>query len=221
MPLHRVQQGECLSTIAARYRAGSWQALHDHPDNAELKKARPNPNILLPGDEVFVPDDGEEKQVECATGKLHRFKLKQALAGLRVVLRDAEGNTFGGKKYVVAVGGREIEGVTDGDGLVEVEVPLGERAATLRAWLYEDDDPDDPDIEYELLLGHLDPAKSVTGVQERLRNLGFRVPDDGKLGEETARAIQRFRDQHALVPEGDELIDDALCDALCKSHGGA
>jgi hypothetical protein len=221
MPLHRVQQGECLSTIAARYRAKSWQTLHDHPDNAELKKARPNPNILLPGDEVRIPDELEEKLVPCATGKVHRFRVKQAMVGLRVVLKDAEGNVFGGKKYQVSVAGRSIEGVTDGDGLVEVEVPLGESAATLRAWLFEDDDPEDPDIEYDLLIGQLDPVVSVSGLQGRLKNLGFRVPLDGRLGEETARAIQRFRDRLGLVASGEELVDDALCQALSAEHGGA
>jgi hypothetical protein len=221
MPVHRVQQGECLTTIAARYSAESWRALHDHPDNADLKKARPNPSILLPGDAVVVPEAGEEKFVECASGKLHRFKVKQALGGLRIVLRDAEGTPFGGKKYVITVGGREIEGVTNGEGLVEVDVPLSEEAATLRAWLYDDDDLDDPDIEYELLLGHLDPSTSLSGVHGRLQNLGFRVSPDGQPGDETKRAIQRFRDQHGITPEGEDLLDKTLCAALCAMHEGA
>lgn len=221
VPFYRVAQGDCLSSIAARCRAGTWQDLYNHPNNAELKKSRPNPHILRPGDEVFIPDPGEEKKVECATGKMHRFHVKQPLADLRVVLRDAEGNPFGGKKYVVEVDGTKIEGKTADDGLVEVKVPLSASEATLSAWLYDGEDPEDPDVEYQLHLGHLDPHKTISGVQGRLRNLGFRVPIDGQLGEQTARAIQRFRDRYNLAPEGEDMIDDTLCEALCKAHLGA
>jgi len=39
--IHVVQQGECFSSIAARYGMKSWKELYEHPDNAELAKKWP------------------------------------------------------------------------------------------------------------------------------------------------------------------------------------
>ncbi len=222
MPFHRVQQGECLSTIADLYRIGTWQSLHDHPNNAALKKARPNPGVLLPGDQVFVPEREEKdaKLVARPTGQVHEFKLSARMARLLVVLKDADDKPFEGKKFIVTVGDRDIPGETGDDGLVEVVIPVTARRATLRAWLYDDDDPDDPDIDHDLLLGHLDPPNTISGIQARLQNLGFRVTVDGVMGRETLRAIEHFRAKYGVVRKGKEPIDDALCEALQKQHEG-
>ena len=76
MPIHVVKPGECFTRIAERYGFSDYKALYDHPDNADLKKKRPNPNVLHPGDRIVVPDK-EEKIIEgLATGKIHRFKWK-------------------------------------------------------------------------------------------------------------------------------------------------
>jgi hypothetical protein len=53
---HRVRQGECLASIAARHGLPSAEALFDHPDNAELKRRRKHPGVLSPGDVVKVPE---------------------------------------------------------------------------------------------------------------------------------------------------------------------
>lgn len=53
---HVVRQGECLSAIAKRYGFASYRIIYDHPDNAELRRARPNPNLLFPGDVIVIPD---------------------------------------------------------------------------------------------------------------------------------------------------------------------
>ena len=68
MPNHTVKQGECLSSIAAKYGFGDWKALYDHPSNAALKKKRPNPHVLFPGDVVSIPEK-EKKQARVKTGQ--------------------------------------------------------------------------------------------------------------------------------------------------------
>lgn len=64
MTIHRAAQGECLSTIAARYGFSRWQALFNHPDNAALEAQRKSPNLLearlhikLADREYLVPHD--------------------------------------------------------------------------------------------------------------------------------------------------------------------
>lgn len=39
MPVvHRVQQGECLESIAHRYGLMDWRVIFDHPDNEGLRE---------------------------------------------------------------------------------------------------------------------------------------------------------------------------------------
>ena len=224
MPIHHVRPGECLTSLAARYRLSDYRALHDHPQNAELKKLRKNPNILLPGDQVFVPDEPEPKMVEIATGKLHQFKVKQKQAKLRVYLQNEDLEPYAQKRFEIRLGAVTLPGETTKEGLVEVDVPADQDRCTLAAWLFEPEDPDDPDeppdVEYELWIGHLDPVTSITGLQARLDNLGFRCPVSGALGEETLAAIERFRARHAVKPEGDAPIDEPLLSKLAQMHEG-
>ena len=55
MKAHQVEQGECLSSIA--YECGFFpDTIWNHPQNAELKRKRNNPNALMLGDIISVPD---------------------------------------------------------------------------------------------------------------------------------------------------------------------
>lgn len=45
--VHVVKQGECLIRIAASYGFGDYRIIYDHPENAEFKRKRPNPNPLV------------------------------------------------------------------------------------------------------------------------------------------------------------------------------
>jgi len=224
MPFHSVEQGECLSTLAVRYRAGDWRALYQHPSNADLRARRPNPNVLLPGDQVFVPDPGTGKVAVCAIDALHRFKVKVATVKLRVVLKDSEDKPLAGKKYVVRFGAAKVSGATTGEGLVEVDVPVTVTSCNLSAWIYDDQPPDPhrPDIEHDLDLGHLDPADAMTGVAARLENLGFLARDRSGDDEATRAAARRFRATHRLpeLHDEDDPIDDTLRSKLVDLHDG-
>lgn len=58
MSIHVVKPGETLSSIAAKYNAGSWRDIYRHPQNAAFRRKRPDPNRIFPGDHVFIPDSG-------------------------------------------------------------------------------------------------------------------------------------------------------------------
>ena len=55
MAIHRVLPGETLSLIAKKYGLRSWQDIYNHPDNAMLRKNRPDPNRIMVGDQVVIP----------------------------------------------------------------------------------------------------------------------------------------------------------------------
>ena len=71
---YTVRQGDHLSKIAKDNGFTDYTVIWDHPNNSDLKKQRQNPNILLPGDQVFIPDM-EQKQESGATDKRHTFTV--------------------------------------------------------------------------------------------------------------------------------------------------
>src|SRR5438045_657493 len=84
MPQHEVSQGECMSSIAAQY-GFLWKTIWNDGENAELRGERPNPNLLYPGDVVFIPEK-KIKEESCATETLHKFKRKGVPAKLKIRL---------------------------------------------------------------------------------------------------------------------------------------
>ena len=210
MPDYTVRQGDCLSSIAARYGL-DWRSIWDHGKNSQLKRKRNDPNILLPGDVVFVPDKAV-KQEDGGTQQRHRFVRKSASAKLRLQLLDEERNPRANLRYILAVDGSLHEGVTDGEGRIETEIPPSARSAKLTV---QDGEKQE---EFELSLGHVDPISETSGVQQRLTNLGFDCGgESGTIGERTAAALRGFQKQSGLPETGQ--IDATTRQNLEEIHG--
>jgi N-acetylmuramoyl-L-alanine amidase len=205
---HVVEQGECMASIAA-HRGFDWRTLWDHPKNAKLKKSRKDPNILYPGDVVFVPEKTARK-IACAAGTRHRFVHKSALETLRIRLLDEFDRPRAKVVYELVIDGEHRPGKTNNDGeLVEKIRPL-----TMRATLFVGEERQ----EMTLRLGGLDPPETISGVQARLTNLGYDAgPCDGVLGSRTRQALTEFQEAFGLQPTG-ELNDDTIA-ALTGRHG--
>lgn len=212
MTTHLVQQGECLSSLAARYRFSSWQRLYEDPQNAELKKTRSNPNVLAPGDQVVIPDI-DVKSVPVPTEHSHVFKVRIPKVKLRVAIVDRSGKPYAGKRFIVNTSTSELRGTTAPDGMVEVRVPAVESAARLRVWLARQDDDAVPTIDRELTIGHIDPINAISGVQGRLSNLAYNCTITNEVDDKLLSAVRSFRAKHGL-PEIDrpESEDDQAAD---------
>lgn len=192
MPNHIVEQGECLSSIAAQYRY-DWDYLWSLSENADLKRNRKNPNILLPGDVVFVPDLTQREE-QRGTDQKHNFVLKNLPVKLHLRLLNA-GTPIANEKYRIEIEGQVIEGTTDSNGaLKEVIPPTAEQA---RLVLVKEQK------EVMLDVGHLDPLMTVSGVQARLNNLGYDCGKvDGIQGPLTASALSSFQETYKLKITG-------------------
>jgi len=199
---HVIQQGEHLSHIAAEYGFRDYLTIWDHPNNAALKEKRQNPNVLFPGDSVFIPDK-EEKSVSGPTGKMHRFRLKEKPLMLRVVIRDFDRKPLANTKCTLQIDGQEKKLTTDGQGLISLPIPKDAEEGLLVF--------DDLLVPFTLStptkIGHLDPVVEVSGQKARLNNLAyFAGPFEGKSEEENEAlflsAVEEFQCDHGLVVDG-------------------
>jgi hypothetical protein len=213
---HVVAQGECMSTIARRYGFEDWKALYDHSANAALKKRRPNPNALVPGDIVAIPEP-IPATFDRPLGAWHTLQIKREKPRLRVRLSSNEGKAFASRPYRLTVSGRERFGTTDGDGMLDEPVPAGTSSATVSIRL---DDVDPPqELVWRLAIGHLDPVEKISGVQARLRNLGYYTGAiDGRLSDALRAALGSFQLAHDLDYTGQ--LDESTISALASEHDG-
>jgi murein DD-endopeptidase MepM/ murein hydrolase activator NlpD len=185
---YTIRQGDCLSSLAARFGlpvAALWDA------NPDLKALRKNPNILFPGDVVTVPD-AAPRQEDAATGSRHRFRAEAEPVRLRLQLRDRD-RAIANERFVLRIGGVAREGTTDAEGRIDVPIPPDATDATLefrRRTL-------------RLAVGHLDPIETDSGVAGRLRNLGY-------------RSLREFQRDHDLPETG--AADAATRSKLVEKH---
>ena len=209
--VYEVERGDCLSSIAARNGFARWQTIYEHPDNAEFRELRPNPNIIYAGDRLVIPDP-EIKQVEIATGASHSLRVDSAQIMLRIELFDVGEDGLADASYELRVDGDEepLTGELDG-GLLEHPVPAKARRAHL---LLMNKDSQAPIAEFELQLGELDPHDTLSGMQARLTALGYDCGDiDGRWGPRTHAALTAFRRAEQLV-DSDKPYGSASCDAI-------
>ena len=205
---YTVRQGDCLVNISHRERL-DWQIVWDHPKNRELREKRKSPNILKPGDKLFIPEI-ELKEYSEPTEQRHRYKVKLAKVKFTLTLKNL-GKPRANEKYVLKVDGQtDREGQTDKNGTFTEKIPAHTMAGTLI--LGENQD------RYTLHFGGIDPIDEISGVKSRLFNLGFYY---GAINDETDddlnRAVAEFQRTAKLAGEG--KLTDETRKKLAEVHG--
>lgn len=206
---HRVRPGECISSIAETN--GFFpDTIWNHADNADLKKLRQDPNTLVPGDVVVIPDKeaGEESG---ATGARHKFKRKGVPETFVIRLLDPSGEPYASADYVFKLDGTIHKGKTDADGVLEMGIPPGARGGVITMV--------ETGEEFEVALGSLHPIDTIQGIQQRLENMGLPCADPpGEWGESTAQSLRTYQELHGLEVTGDP--DATTLQHLHETHGG-
>jgi N-acetylmuramoyl-L-alanine amidase len=208
MPEYKVKQGDCISSIAERHGL-FWEKVWDHPKNSRLKEQRKDPNILYPGDILFIPEK-EKKEESGATEQKHRFRKKGTPAKLRLII-ERDDKPIKNTDYILTIDGEISRGETDEKGLIEVPIKPNTKHGRLEI----------ADLVYELDFGFMDPIDENTGVQTRLQNLGFyHGALDGIIGPRTAQAIGEFQAFSGLKLTGtlDNQTRDKLFERQDKEH---
>lgn len=183
MITHTVSQGECLSSIALSY-GFDWEYIYNHGANTEFKELRGDPNVIYPGDEIKIPDK-EEGGEHRAIDDTHKFKVKGVPWRLAIVIRDIRHKPVKDLQWHFILDGEATPTKTTADdGKIEHEIPVLTRSAVLVVG----------DRKIPIHLHELDPANTVHGLQQRLKNLGYDVGIvDGYLGPRTRGAVMEFQ----------------------------
>jgi N-acetylmuramoyl-L-alanine amidase len=173
--------------------------------NADLRSKRKSGDVLLPGDIIFVPEV-EEEPVDAATEQRHRFR-RLGKAYLHIVVR-VDGESLGGEEYEISVNGITHTGTVADDGQIDLQIAPD----ATEGWL------EILGRRFELSLGQLDPADSVSGAQARLGQLGYPVgPVDDIAGSKTEAALKAFQKDQNLDISG--RLDDATASKLQEIYG--
>lgn len=210
MPRYSVRSGDCIHSLAAEHEL-DWQTIWDHPANAALRARRASPGILSPGDEVEIPAEGLGNDAS-ATGALQRRRILTSAVAVRLRFLDPGGRPRAGLRYRLVVDGRLRQGVTNAEGELAAPVRPRSRVGLLELL-------DRGRVErYIVDLGMLDPIDSPSGLQQRLRNLGYACALSGRTDEQTRAAVRRFQaNQPGLLPDGEPGRD--TLDRLAAVHG--
>jgi N-acetylmuramoyl-L-alanine amidase len=212
MSQHEVKPGDTLVAIAWKHGHSEPKTIYDHGPNADLKKRRPNPNLLRPGDALEIPAP-KAKSISLATGNRYKITVALPKLELRLTLRGADGKPLANEKFKLELGTKVIEKATDGDGAIKEAVPVGLEDALLTV----------REQKIKLALGHLEPLpapeeQALKGVQMRLLNLGYECGTvDGNVGQRTRTALALFQADEDLEITGQP--DDATLKKLEERHG--
>jgi N-acetylmuramoyl-L-alanine amidase len=218
---YEVESGDCMSSIAFE-NGFFWKTLWNLPANAALKAKRKNPNVLMTGDIVHIPDL-TVKQAPGATEARHKFLLKGVPEILRMKLLDADHKPRANLDYTIVIEGDSRRGKTDGQGGLKEKIPPNAKTGKLIFAASPGKDgkpiPGKPPLRtLTLQLGSLNPISEVSGLKSRLANLGFyKGPIDDNLDGATQQALRAFQMKKGLPVTG--AADAATTNLLQKLHG--
>jgi peptidoglycan hydrolase-like protein with peptidoglycan-binding domain len=131
---------------------------------------------------------------------------------LRLRLTDDFDEPLSGLSYALWIpGGKTLEGKLGDDGLIDQEIPANIRKLKLILV--------DMNTSFDLVVGELNPISRVSGVQQRLQNLGY-APGraDNKMGPKTRAALMKFQAAEGLPVTG--KADKATRQKLEEVHDG-
>jgi hypothetical protein len=210
-----IRQGDYLTKLGHTM-GFEPQAIWGHAKNAKLRERRPEPDMLHPGDLLWVPDAPELRRLSIKGGATNRYAAHIPKKPVELRLQIG-GEVLAKEPYLIlGLGPEPIEGATDENGWLkttvdvhvrEIEVILTERARTLR-----------------LRIGDLDPVDTLAGLRKRLLHLGFYQPtkvgvenQDATDGDALVAALKAFQASEELPANG--KLDDATWSALERAHG--
>jgi hypothetical protein len=197
---HIVQQGEHLSSIASQYGFKDYTGIWNHAENVQLKQQRDNPNVLLAGDSVYIPDI-EQKQEQGATTTRHKFVLNLKLLKLRLTLEDIYEKPIANSPCTLVVDGKQFQLTSDANGKIEQGIDPAAQSCILTIG---GDDSPFAQQPISIKIGDLDPVDVQSGQRARLNNLGYMAgySDDDPDDPQFRSAVEQFQCDNKIDVDG-------------------
>jgi hypothetical protein len=221
-----VRQGDFVDLLA--YQNGfDADSVWNDSANDELRQNRDNPNVLYPTDVLYIPAPPDPTAFSAQTGTTNTFKsdVPTVPVQIRFDYPDLASQAFTIEELPDLTGQS-----TDGDGIAKFDVPIDIGAFTMTFT--------SPGTSFAFVLGNLDPVDTLSGIFQRLQNLGYiprEVDVDTSDLEPIRRALQRFRDNNMdpddaldadspLPPafgglDDDGTLDPKIAKLLASVHG--
>ena len=201
-----IRQGEYLKKLAADHGFDPREVWND-PANAQLAQLRTNPNLLVEGDILYIPDT-PPVWLPVQVGEVNRFVGTVATNKLTLKL-VAKGKALANATCRITGVPGMSSATTDGEGTLQLVVPLSVTSVTI--------DVDSPRFHAVARVGHLDPPDTDSGVRMRLRNLQY-LHDHSVTDDDCMKlAISNFQADQGIEVSG--ALDDATRAALVEAHG--
>jgi Putative peptidoglycan binding domain/LysM domain len=199
MPIdYFVKQGDYLAKLAKQFGL-PVNVIWNHAKNAELKQKRPNPNVLFPGDRLYIPDL-KSRDESCPTDRSHKFETSFSKLRLRLVLEDKYERPIANAKCVLGIGSDFQYLTTDDNGRIDKIIPPDAEEGFV---LIQDPETPERDVRISLKIGHLDPIDEVSGQTARLNNLGYFAGDIHQPDEDAfLSAVEEFQCDFELQVDG-------------------
>ena len=242
--IYTVKQNDCISSIALEH-GHMWETLWDDPNNAELKSARQNPNILHKGDKVSIANIRIKKENVSSDAK-HNFRRLGVPAKLRLRFMedkfdedaaepdcpDPHSDGINSESESATATSEPLEQVPcantpysiDIDGQLSegttdsdgyIDIPLIPNAEKA---IIRMNLGSEKETKLEVKLGHLDPISEVTGVKKRLQNLTFDCGDQSdEDNSDLSSAIEAFQEHQGMEING--ILSDEVRAKLQTVHG--
>lgn len=197
--------------LASRFGFDADEVWNDSA-NDELRERRSTPEMLAPGDVVYLPDAAPEPRSLSARTN-NRFRGRLPTVPVEVAFH------YGGEP--IANTSCTVEGLpqplnteTDGDGVARFDAPMNSG----EVWVVFED----PSARFRVMVGHLDPHDEDSGALHRLVNLGYGSDAALRTGGEVRAShlhqmLMRFQADHDLEPSGE--LDESTRSALQENHG--
>ena len=211
MRAHVVRQGDYLDQLADALGFDA-DAVWSAPENADLARRR-DPNLLCPGDVLFVPPTNPPR-VAVEAGTANRYVARVPTTRVKLGFEDRSG-PLAGERCVIHGLGAPRERTTDGDGWLAIDVPLTARECRVSF--------PGRRLVFPVLIGHMDPITEASGVRKRLAHLGYYPAMERReiaavdAADADRLALLAFQLHQGLLGTG--VADDATTAALVREHG--
>jgi hypothetical protein len=155
-----IRQGDYVAKLA--YSLGfDADTVWNDDKNTDLRGQRPDPNTLLPGDVLYVPDTPTEPQFVDA-GTTNTFVASAPTVPVTIKFAEARFASQACEVYEL----EQLTGLsTNGDGILSFSAPVTLDVVTVLFTGL--------NFACSCALGCLDPIETLSGVFQRLQNLGY------------------------------------------------